>query len=95
MSSQSSAAAATGYSQGYQAATAQSNANASHAYSQGYQAGATTAASLSMGQIIMALPSGCISPAVPSGGTYYLCANTWLRPYYGASGLYYKVVTAP
>ena len=40
------------------------------------------------------LPAGCISPQV-AGGTYYLCANTWFRPSYGANGVYYRVVPAP
>ena len=51
--------------------------------------------SYSMGQIVSVLPSGCISPNVSGGGTYYLCGNTWFSPSYGAGGVYYKVVPTP
>ena len=48
-----------------------------------------------MGQIVSVLPSGCITPSVAGGGTYYLCGNTWFSPSYGAGGVYYKVVPTP
>jgi hypothetical protein len=47
-----------------------------------------------MGAVYATLPAGCISPKV-SGGTYYLCGNTWFQPAYGANGVYYRVVPAP
>jgi hypothetical protein len=47
-----------------------------------------------MGQVVVTLPAGCISPHV-QGGTYYLCGNNWFKPAYGANGLYYTVVPAP
>jgi hypothetical protein len=40
------------------------------------------------------LPGGCIRPAA-TGGSLYLCGNTWFQPAYGANGVYYRVVPAP
>jgi hypothetical protein len=40
------------------------------------------------------LPAGCITPLV-EGAAYFLCANTWFSPAYGANGLYYRVITPP
>jgi hypothetical protein len=48
-----------------------------------------------MGGIYPTLPVGCISPKVGSGGTYYLCGNTWFQPSYGANGVSYRVVPTP
>jgi hypothetical protein len=36
------------------------------------------------------LPAGCIYQA-----GYYACNGTWLRPAYGANGVYYSVVPPP
>jgi hypothetical protein len=47
-----------------------------------------------VGQIVGALPAGCITPSV-QGTTYYLCSNTWFSAAYGANGVYYRVVPAP
>jgi hypothetical protein len=48
-----------------------------------------------MGEIVATLPSGCTQPSLPSGGTYYLCGNTWFKPSFGANGVYYTVVPTP
>jgi hypothetical protein len=29
------------------------------------------------------------------GLTYYNCGGTWFSPYYGANGVYYRVVPVP
>jgi hypothetical protein len=80
------------------AAAANANAAAANAYTAGYAAGATNATvaktAYAVGTTVVTLPAGCISPSV-SGGTYYLCGNTWFSPFYGANGLYYRVVPAP
>jgi hypothetical protein len=47
-----------------------------------------------MGQIVAALPAGCITPTV-QGTTYYLCGNNWFSAAYGANGVYYRVVPGP
>ena len=56
--------------------------------------GAAAPPSYAVGQIVAALPAGCITPNV-QGTTYYLCGNTWFSPAYGANGTYYRVVTGP
>ena len=79
----------------------------SQPYNAGYNAGATTSKattattttvattdSYSMGQMVAALPAGCITPTV-QGTTYYLCGNTWFSAAYGANGVYYRVVPGP
>jgi len=48
-----------------------------------------------MGQVIYSLPTGCLTPPVSGGGTYYLCGNTWFAPGYAGNGVYYTVVPAP
>jgi hypothetical protein len=65
----------------------------------GYNAGtttsqATTAPAYSTGQLVGALPGGCITPTV-QGTTYYLCGNTWFSAAYGANEVYYRVVPGP
>src|SRR5437762_5295967 len=91
-------------------ANANAAAASANAYNAGYNAGTTTATtsqpatttttevatpgSYSMGQMVAALPAGCITPTV-QGTTYYLCGNTWFSAAYGANGVYYRVVTAP
>ena len=47
-----------------------------------------------MGLNYAASPPG--SMAIPrSGVTYYLNGNTWIKPLYGANGVYYTVVPTP
>lgn len=57
-------------------------------------AGSAAGANYVMGGIYPTLPAGCISPKV-QGGTYYLCANTWFQPSFGANGVYDRVVPTP
>jgi hypothetical protein len=40
------------------------------------------------------LPSGC-TYAYTAGAAYYRCPAGWLKPAYGANGVYYTVVPAP
>lgn len=76
------------------------NANTANAYNAGYDAAAANAsaaatATYAMGNVYAQLPSGCVSPPVAGGATYFLCGNTWFQPASGASGVYYRVVPAP
>jgi hypothetical protein len=53
---------------------------------------AVTAAAI--GRTYGYLPSGCVySPF--NGAAYYSCGGYWVRPAYGANGVYYTVVPAP
>ena len=89
------------------AANANAAAASANAYNAGYNAGTTTSqpatttttvvatpGNYSMGQMVGALPAGCITPTV-QGTTYYLCGNTWFSAAYGANGVYYRVVPGP
>jgi len=55
---------------------------------------AVAAATWPVGVTYGYLPSGCNYTYVP-GGAYYRCSSGWLKPAYGANGLYYTVVPAP
>jgi hypothetical protein len=47
-----------------------------------------------MGDVYPVLPVGCVYS--PYGGmAYYNCGGTWFSPYYGANGMYYRVVPVP
>jgi hypothetical protein len=47
-----------------------------------------------VGDTYAALPAGC--NYTPMGGTvYYSCGGPWFTPYYGANGMYYRVVAPP
>jgi hypothetical protein len=81
---------AVGAAVGASAAAAQTQAAASNAYAAGYAAGATYA----MGAIYSTLPAGCTTAQVQNE-SYYLCGNTWFSPFYGASGVSYRVVPTP
>ena len=70
------------------------SANTASAYNAGVAAGSAASPAYAMGGIYPTLPAGCISPKV-QGATYYLCANTWFQPSYGANGVYYRVVPTP
>jgi hypothetical protein len=92
------AGAVVGLAAGEAAASNQAaaNANAANAYNQGYNAGqATAGTAFAMGEVYAQLPSGCISPPVAGGATYFLCNNTWFQPASGANCVYYRVVPAP
>ncbi len=93
------AAVASANANAANANAAAANANAAAASANAYNAGATTshvttAATYSIGQLVGALPAGCITPNV-QGTTYYLCGNTWFSAAYGANGVYYRVVPGP
>lgn len=95
-------AAAAGAVAGAAVASAGTAAATTSAYDAGVAAGsATAAAAMStgggayvMGAIYPTLPGGCAKPTV-QGQTYYLCANTWFQPTFGANGVSYKVVPTP
>jgi len=62
----------------------------------GMAAGAAVGAAsaeYAMGATYATLPPGCVSPG--GAGVYYQCGSAWLRPVYGANGVYYQVVPAP
>lgn len=47
-----------------------------------------------MSDIYPSLPGGCVY--TPAGGAaYYHCGPSWFTPYYGANGMYYRVVPGP
>ena len=75
-------------------ATAATAVNTTNAYNAGVVAGANAARAV--GATFAALPYGCAY--TPTAGLpYYYCSNTgyWLKPYYGANGVYYIGVAAP
>src|SRR5207248_2280806 len=103
------AAVTTAAVTGAAVASANANtANAAAESANAYNAGTTTSTTnqpatttvvatpgnYSMGQMVAALPAGCITPTV-QGTTYYLCGNTWFSAAYGANGVYYRVVPSP
>jgi hypothetical protein len=47
-----------------------------------------------MGDVYAALPAGCAYTPY-NGAAYYNCGGTWFSPYYGANGMYYRVVPVP
>jgi hypothetical protein len=47
-----------------------------------------------VGDVYPALPAGC-GYAPYNGAAYYNCGGTWFSPYYGANGMYYRVVPVP
>ena len=49
------------------------------------------AATLAIGAMVATVPAGCPYHYV-NGVDYYVCGGTWYQPYYGANGLYYRVV---
>ncbi|WP_097139769.1 MULTISPECIES: hypothetical protein [unclassified Pseudomonas] len=67
-----------------------------NAYGAGYSAGMMASAppTMPMGSTFVSLPSGCGLRTV-SGGTFYQCGNSWVRPAYGANGVFYTVVPMP
>ena len=77
------------------ATTANQNAN-NNAYGAGYSAGMSASApsTMPMGTTFVSLPSGCGLRTV-SGATFYQCGNSWVRPAYGANGVFYTVVPMP
>jgi hypothetical protein len=57
-------------------------------------AAAAATAGYAVGDVYAALPRGCAYDPVGSSA-YYACGGVWFHPYYGANGLYYRVVPAP
>ena len=68
-----------------------------------YVAPSTTIVTSTPAAPYLGLPIGTRETVLPTGFTavntggvqYYLCNNTWYRPYFGSSGPYYLVVPAP
>ena len=57
-------------------------------------AGAPPGGTYATGVNYAALPAGAMS-VNKNGTTYYLSGNTWFKPAYGASGVYYTAVPTP
>jgi hypothetical protein len=52
---------------------------------------AAAATAVAIGSLVASVPAGCPYQTV-DGANYYVCGGTWYQPYYGANGLYYRVV---
>ena len=52
---------------------------------------AAAATAVAIGTLVASVPAGCPYQYV-NGVNYYVCGPTWYQPYYGANGLYYRVV---
>lgn len=87
------AAVAAGIS-GMAARAAIGAAAGSAATANAYAAGAVAPPVYVMNDIYATLPAGCVYNPVASAA-YYRCGASWLSPYYGANGMYYRVVPAP
>jgi hypothetical protein len=69
----------------------------------GLAAGAVAGAAVARANAIPAYPLGANFSALPAGAVYvdrggvayYQLGNSWLRPSFGANGVYYSVVAAP
>jgi len=59
-----------------------------------YAAGVAAQPAYIMNDIYPSLPAGCIYSPI-AGSAYYRCGVTWFSPYYGANGMYYRVVPTP
>jgi hypothetical protein len=86
------AAGAAGLAAGTAIGAATAGAASANAYAAGV-AGAARPAYV-MNDIYPTLPAGCIYSPM-SGLAYYRCGGTWFSPYYGANGMYYRVVPIP
>jgi hypothetical protein len=60
----------------------------------GIVAGAATAAALSYGTVVYALPTGC-STVIVNGISYYDCSGTWYEPQFVGQTVEYTVVAPP
>jgi hypothetical protein len=47
-----------------------------------------------IGAQVAALPPGAEGRII-GGAQFYVSGNTWYKPYFGASGVYYEVVSPP
>jgi hypothetical protein len=54
---------------------------------------AAASTAYAVGTTLTDLPSGCV--LVGGGTTFYQCGSAWIKPVFGANGVYYKVVPAP
>jgi hypothetical protein len=77
---------------GLAAGTALGAAGASAASANAYSAGVAAGGGYTMGGIYPTLPAGCVFR--PMLGVYG-CGGTFLKPAYGANGVYYRVVPGP
>ena len=98
-SANTSAATSSAYNAGVAAGSANTAAATSAAYSAGVAtgvaaAGAPPGGTYAAGVNYAALPAGAMS-VNKNGTTYYLSGNTWFKPAYGASGVYYTAVPTP
>jgi hypothetical protein len=73
---------------------AAASANTASAYAAGIAAGASARPTYIVNNVYPALPSGC-TYSYTAGSAYYHCGTAWFSPYYGANGMYYRVVTGP
>jgi hypothetical protein len=87
------AAGVTGLAAGAAIGAAAANTASANAYAAGVAAGAAAPVYV-MNDIYPVLPAGC-AYSLYSGLAYYRCGVTWFSPYYGANGLFYRVVAAP
>jgi hypothetical protein len=85
--------AVVGMAAGAAIASSSNAAATSNAYAAGVAAGQASV-TYSIGEVVAAVPSGCVTPNV-GGVTYYMCGSTWFQPSYGANGVYYRVVPTP
>ena len=76
-------------------ATGANNAATANAYSAGVATGAAEAGwGAPAGGTYTTLPADCLYQAV-GGANYFKCGAMWLKPAYGANGVYYSAVPAP
>jgi hypothetical protein len=86
--------AAVGAAVGLAAGTAIGAAAASSSNANAYAAGVAAGSAYALGSTFAALPAHCAY--APIGPTpYYNCSGYWLKPAYGANGVYYTVVPTP
>jgi hypothetical protein len=88
------AGVAAGAAIGAAAANANTATAAANAYAAGVATGAAARPAYVLNDIYPALPAGCAYSS-PGGLAYYQCGATWFSPYYGANGVYYRVVAGP
>jgi len=81
-----------GHAEGNRSCTAIGAAGASAASANAYAAGVAAGGGYAMGGIYPTLPAGCVFR--PMLGVYG-CGGTFLKPAYGANGVYYRVVPGP
>ncbi|KDR38066.1 hypothetical protein [Caballeronia glathei] len=88
------AAGVAGLAAGATIGAAAASANTANAYAAGVAAGAAAQPVYVMNSVYPALPAGC-TYSYMVGSAYYHCGAAWFSPYYGANGMYYRVVAGP